>query len=46
MSTNWGDAYYHRGIAYSRLNKQPEAREDWAEARKLAYKEPLNEKEK
>ena len=34
MNPDSGDAFYHRGVAYSRLNKKQEAREDWAEARK------------
>jgi Flp pilus assembly protein TadD len=43
MNPDWGDAYYHRGVAYSRLNKQQEARDDWAEARKLGSREPVGE---
>ena len=44
MNPKYGDAYFHRGIAYSRINKQHEAGEDWAEARKLGYKEIIDEK--
>jgi tetratricopeptide (TPR) repeat protein len=39
----WGDAYYHRGVGYSKLNKQTEAAADLAEARKLGYKEQVDE---
>jgi tetratricopeptide (TPR) repeat protein len=44
INPKWGEAYYHRGVAYSKLNKQTEAAEDWAEARKLGFKEPIGEK--
>jgi protein O-mannosyl-transferase len=39
-----GVVWYYRGVAYSKLNKQALAVSDWAEARKLGYKEPINEK--
>jgi Flp pilus assembly protein TadD len=35
LATLW----YFRGLAYSKLNKLAEANEDWAEARKLGFKE-------
>jgi protein O-mannosyl-transferase len=39
-----GETYYFRGIAYSKINKPTESGEDLAAARKLGFKEPINEK--
>jgi tetratricopeptide (TPR) repeat protein len=44
MNPQWADAYSHRGNAYSKLNKLSEAREDWAEAKKLGSKEIIDDK--
>ena len=41
-----GVAWYYRGVAYSKLNKPTEAGNDWAEARRLGFKEPVGEKQK
>jgi protein O-mannosyl-transferase len=38
-----GVVWYYRGVAYSKLNKQADAERDWAEAKKLGYKEPIGE---
>jgi protein O-mannosyl-transferase len=46
IKKNLGAAWYYRGIAYFRLNKQIEAETDWAEARKLGFKESTSEKQK
>ncbi len=42
INPNIGEAYYFRGLAYSKLNKQAEALDDQAQARKLGFKEPAN----
>jgi Flp pilus assembly protein TadD len=41
-----GVAWYYRGLAYSKLNKQAEAAADWTQARKLGFKEPVGERQK
>jgi tetratricopeptide (TPR) repeat protein len=46
LGSKTGEAYYYRGNAYSKLNKQSEAKKDWAEASKLGYKETLSESKK
>ena len=38
-----GMTWYYRGLAFSKLNKQAEASADWAQARKLGFKEPVTE---
>src|ERR1035437_196265 len=44
MKQDIGVVWYYRGLAFSELNKQAEASADWAEARKLGFKEPISEK--
>ncbi|MDR3666004.1 MAG: tetratricopeptide repeat protein [Ignavibacteriaceae bacterium] len=39
LDSHSAEAYYYRGNAYSRINKPGEAEKDWAEARKLGYKD-------
>jgi hypothetical protein len=39
-----GAGWYYRGLAFSKLNKPTEAGNDWAEARRLGFKEPVGEK--
>jgi tetratricopeptide (TPR) repeat protein len=47
INPQWGEAYFYRGIAYSKQNKEPEAEKDRAEARRLGYKLiNINPKEK
>ena len=40
LNPNIGITWYYRGLAFSNLNKQPEAEKDWTQARKLGFKEP------
>jgi tetratricopeptide (TPR) repeat protein len=44
LDSRSGEAYYFRGTAYSKLNKPTEAKEDWAEARKLGVKDTIDGK--
>jgi protein O-mannosyl-transferase len=44
MNPKWGAAYFHRGTAYAKLNKLQETRDDWEQAKRLGYKEVINEK--
>jgi protein O-mannosyl-transferase len=44
INPKWGDAYFLRGNAYSKVHKEKEARQDWTEARKLGFKDPVNGK--
>ena len=37
MNSNWGEAYYRRGLAYSKAGKQDKAEIDWTEAKKLGF---------
>jgi protein O-mannosyl-transferase len=39
-----GMVWYYRGITFYKLNKQAEAEANWAEAKKLGFREPIGEK--
>jgi hypothetical protein len=44
INPKWEDAYFHRGVAYSKHNKKSKAVEDWAEAHRFGNKEIIDGK--
>ena len=46
IEPNSGEAYFQRGNAYSKLNKSFETENDWAESKKLGFRDTASEKEK